>query len=699
MIEEHEEQLANAFRSFTRLERTLRQVVGEALNAYFGMEWDKQIPTTVRENCEAKMQEALKSDLGPEREKNLLTFADFSQLTIIVEYLWEKIFYRWFLEKQFTMGRFEEIRLYRNALMHSVLLPKECPIFISLCQSFIEQLEVGPRETDTVLLIEEKLEDVAYPPQITHLPTTESQSAFYQKVMTVLNEMTGSFEGERDALLEHLDRHLSLCSPVLLEQVRHKFINLPETNSKLQTLASRLPPKKPELPNPKDWKDTKKCFKWAVGSYLPYRYWMITNNQVDDEIEAMSQIYEEWLYNSYPKLLNRPQQFVYGTYQDIVQLLERQTVLWVMIDNLPFFFRATLARHLKENGFRIEKIIRQLSMLPSETTISRKSALIGCLPNQIPEDANEADALLEAWQNRTNQTHILGKLNDFENIDQYQANLFIYIYNWLDKLGHTPSSKDFEREAEIDTALARLISKLRIAMTQLTQIGPATLVISTDHGSTYLPHRGQGLSVPLAAMEDATYQEHRRFIRTSRRDVLNDTEWFYLDKDKFCLHHNYAVARGWRYIGSRPRGYTHGGLSPEETIVPMFICELGKGESELLQLYFEHATDFLRLGRPGKLAIRVRNPYRIPIESLEITLSDFGQTFPPVDVDPQMEAITDALEFTLPPKMTVEEEAVFINITALFTARDQPHSQMTKLRIKVRQLFKTELDDEFGAMF
>ncbi len=697
MHEEHEEQILEAFRFFNRLERTLRQVIGEALSTHFGMEWNQHIPTSIREDCEAKMQEMSQDELEPEREQNLLNYADFNQLKAIIEYLWDDIFHLWFSDQQITTGRLEEVRRYRNALMHTVLQPKDCPVFIDLCRQLIEQLEKTPemfRHTPA-----SPQPAPGYTQKI-GAPTTDEQQIFHQQVSAVLNEMSGLFEGERDALLGYIQTNLRLCTSTLLAQIQHKFANLPDTNKKVHTLTNQLPPEKPALPNPKWGPKTAKWFKWAVNSYMPYRYWMIMNEQVDEELEQISQIYEDWLHKFYPKLLTRPEQFVYGTYKHVGELIEHYRVLWIVIDNLPFFFQGVIAKHLQENGFRIERIDKQLAMLPSETAISRKSALTGRLPSEIPENVKEVNALQETWQTRISKPfQVLEKLSDLENVDQYQVNLFIYVYSWLDKLGHTPDSKDFDREAQVDATLAHLVGKLFTAMTQLTQLGPAKLVISTDHGSTSLRTQSKRLAVPPSAMKDEAYEEHRRFIRVSNKEPLNDVEWFFLDKDAFHLHHNYAVARGWRYVENRPRGFTHGGLSPEETIVPMFTCALGESEFERLQPIYEQATEPLRLGRPGELAIRVRNPYRMPIESLKITLTDYGQSFPPVEIEPQLEAVTEAIEFELPAKITVEQDTIFLNVTVEFKAGGQTHSQMTKLRVKVRQLFKTELDDEFGAMF
>jgi hypothetical protein len=700
MIEEHEEQLLEAFRSFTKLERVLRHMIGEVLSAHFGTQWNGQVPESMRKRIGERMQNASESDLGPEREKGLLEFADFSELVQIVRYFWDDTFHIWFPDEQITFGLFEQVRNYRNALMHSVLLPKHCPIFIGLCQEFIGQLESVSKKT--FVTSSQKPTPVTSTVTTVQVSTTEDQKAFQQKISAILSEMTGLLEGERDALLGCIERNLGLCTQVLLAQVRHKFDNLPETDALIDTLASRLPPEKPRQPDP-GWKsDATKWLKWAVGSYLPYRYWMMTNDQADGEIEAMSRAYEDWLYRSYTKLLRKyPQRFVSGSYLHISKLLKQnKIVLWILVDNLPFFCRPLLMKQLHEHGLKVIDVIKQIAMLPSETFVSRKSALAGRLPSQIPEKVSEVEALLEAWQSRTDKRIVvLEKPQDLENIHQYQAGLFIYVYTRLDSLWHTPAAKDFEREAEIEVGLARLVARLSTAMTQLEQRNPALLVISTDHGSIYLPRCSEELSVPYSAAKDITYEQHRRFIRTSQSDALNDVEWFYLDKDEFHLHHNYAVARGWRYIDSRPHGFTHGGLSPEETVVPMLVCELGEAEFERLQPIYEQATDPLRLGRPGKLAIRVSNPHRLPIEHLEIVLSDFGLTFPPTNVEPQMEVVTEAIDFQLPAKMKVDQDAVFVNLTAQFDVGGQSHSHMTKLRIKIRQLFKTELDDDFGAMF
>jgi hypothetical protein len=428
---------------------------------------------------------------------------------------------------------------------------------------------------------------------------------------------------------------------------------------------------------------------------------MMANGQTDKELEAMSITYEDWLYRSYPELLNKsPERFVFGSYHHINKYLEQnKKVLWILIDNLPLFYLSRLTRQLNDYGFKVVELVRQISMLPSYTEVSRISALAGRLHNQIPKTGIEREIVCDAWQARTKRAVVwLEDLRALENASQYEAELFIYVYGRLDRLWHTPDNKDFNREEEIEAALANFFSKISKSFNKLAQRDPTVLIISTDHGATYLPFGSEKLSIPPSAIKDEAYEKHRRFVSISTKDTLNKAEWFYLDKDIYYLHQSYAIARGWRFIGERMRSFTHGGLSPEETIVPLLVLTSEQTEFERLQPLYEQASEPVRLGRPSNLVIRVRNPYQMTMENLEISLSDFGLIFPAIDVDPEMEAQTSALEITLPSKMRVEQDSIVVNLHARFTTGNQQRSQTAVVIIKVKQLFKTEFDDDFGAM-
>lgn len=698
MIEEHEKLLSEAFLSFTKLERLFRQKIGEVLSKRNGTGWSTQLPESISDRLEKKLQE--KSDLvvGPDRDDNLLNVADFSELVSIVEFYWEYIFVEFFIHKDITMGLFETVRNYRNALMHSVLQPNDCPTFIGFCNDLIVKIEAVP--------LKENFKTTTITTPKTNIPIAQSslsddQKKFRLKISSILIQMTGLFEGELNALLDFVRMNLGLCTPILLEEIQQKFINLPGTNDAIDNLLSKMPPPKPKQPeansfNIKDW------IKWAATSYLPYRYWMMMNDQVDKELEYMSIAFEDWLYKSYPGLIAKnPDKFVFRSSIQINKLLnDNKKVLWVMIDNLPYYYLSRFTKQLNTFGFTINETVRQISMLPSYTGISRKSALAGKLPNQMPEAIDEKTMALDAWENLTKKRIVwFDDSPELENANQYDADLYIYVYGRLDKLWHMPSSKDFHREDEIYAALDIFISKVKKSFEGLAQRDPTVLVISTDHGAIFLPPNCEQLTIPTSAIKDEEFEEHKRFVRISGKESLNKNEWFYLDKDEYYLHQNYAIARGWRSIGIRSRSFTHGGLSPEETIIPLLVCELGKSEFERLQPTYEQVSPAMYPGRAGELIIRVSNPYKNLIENLEISLSDFGLTFPPIDVEPNLQADTTPLKFTLPSKTKIEKERYFLNINSHFKIGEQQRSQTTKLVITVKSIFKTNLDDDLGAIF
>jgi hypothetical protein len=100
-----------------------------------------------------------------------------------------------------------------------------------------------------------------------------------------------------------------------------------------------------------------------------------------------------------------------------------------------------------------------------------------------------------------------------------------------------------------------------------------------------------------------------------------------------------------------------------------------------------------------ELIIRVRNPYDIMIEDMKIFLSEYGLTFPPLNIEPNMEAVTSAIEFTPPRKIETEKDMIFINLIVSFNIYDQPRTQTTKLGIRIKRIFETELDKDLGAIF
>lgn len=691
-----EELLAQAFKRFVLFEKNLRRAMQSDLARRYGPLWPKKIPARTLESCETKREQNLQAGWGPERETTLLNYADFSELAGIIDYCWDAFEVR-FGSKQITLGRLEEIRLFRNALMHSNMQPGDCPRMIDLCDE-LDRRCILPLEE--IRLHEEK------PPEVKILPETAVPDdvlaadrmalEFFEEMKPVLNKMSGKLEGELTALKKYLSLRIARCSSPLLEHVRDKFGDLPCTDVIVDELLEELPPRRPSAPQDR-WR-TKKWISWAVHEYMPYKQWLINHRQSDSILEEQTTRYEEWLYRSYPRMLAHTDKLVFGTYTYVKRELDKgHRVLWALIDNLSCFWSPILIKALLENDLvPSQPPVYQLAMLPSETSVSRTSALLGLLPSQIAAHDIMA-AFRETWRARgVPDVRVISGLDELDEISQYAADLFLFVHNRLDHLAHTPDYQLDDREDEIRFVLSKLASRLSVAVKSLAELSSTKLVISSDHGSTRLYEENKRLKVPPSATEDATYEQHGRFIRTSKLDSVDSCDWFALTADDFGLADDYAVAKGSFFISRRPLGYTHGGLTPEETVVPLLVFE--PGTLPKLDLCFEQISDPIRPGRPQKLSLLVTNPFPLPIEGLEITLPDYGVRFGPLTMEAKTEVATEERNIELPPKIPVEDDVTYVDSTAVFKVAGVSSSQSTKLRLKIRRLYATEMD-EFGEMF
>lgn len=465
-----------------------------------------------------------------------------------------------------------------------------------------------------------------------------------------LSAMSGKVMGEFRALKRCLEENLSDCTRLALEKIRLAFKDLAEAQEELDKLEQKLPPPQPTLPD-ETW-ETDEWIRWGVEQYIPFKKWLIDNNQYSEIAFKTSRLYEEWLYSNYPSFIHHPECLVYGVFKQVDKLLsEGKRVLWLFVDNLPVYW---LPYALK--AFTNHRMVLAcepqytFAMLPSVTSISRKAALAGQLPSQIDVSTYDITAFIESWHKKgVHEVKIVEQVDKLPETVQSPAQIYLLIYNQLDYIAHTPEHRLTNRQFEIETKLNYLAGKVEEAMEILGQLGDACVFVSTDHGSTSLSEKAVKLAVPPSAKLDENFEQHRRFIRIADASALNQHDWFVLSADLFGLPETYAVAKGERFIERKPGGYTHGGLTPEETIIPMIIFQPGSVATELL-LSFAHISEPVRRGRIQSFRLAVDNPFSLAITSLEIFLPKFGIHTKLARIPPTTRGETEELEIRLQEK-------------------------------------------------
>jgi hypothetical protein len=413
-------------------------------------------------------------------------------------------------------------------------------------------------------------------------------------------------------------------------------------------------------------------------------------------------MYEEWLYRNYSNFLQSFDLLIYGAFRYIQSLLEEgYATIWVLVDNLPLFWFQTLSKALVESGFILsekpDNPLYLFSMLPSETSVSRTSGLLGQLPNQI-ESKNFEACFSEQWQNRgVNAVTISTSVDELSEQSAKGANLHLLIYTPLDSLAHLADHEIDDRESEIAFRLGSLASRLSEVLKKLTEVQKTRLVISSDHGSTKMLSEAQRLDLPASAKIDEVFEQHRRFIKVGSFEALNSYEWFFLEANKFGLNDNYAIAKGARYIGTRPTGYTHGGLSPEETLVTLSVWELAQIPQDI-DLVLSHTSQPILRGRPETMSITVRNPFSYPVRNVAVIFPKFGVHFGAKEIPSMTEATLGPMEIQLPARFPVHEGIAYIDMSISYEVAGSTRHQVGELPVYIRELFRTELDG-FDKMF
>ncbi len=516
----------------------------------------------------------------------------------------------------------------------------------------------------------------------------------------VLAKMSGLLLGELRAVRNFAIETLPTFNIFELEELRVKFSHVDGASQLVDEIIAELPPPPPKQPS-EGW-DAIEWIDWARTEYIPYKKWLLDHNRINETAIHQSIMYEEWLYRNYPQFLQSFDLLIYGAFRDIQSLLgQGYIILWVLVDNLPLFWFQTLARALVENGFVLSEKPKNplylFSMLPSETSVSRVSSLLGQLPNQI-EDKDFEACFNEQWQNRGANTVTISRSID-ELCEQCakRANLHLLIYTKLDARSHCPDHEVDDRESEIAFQLDSLAKRLSEVLQNLSEIQKTKLVISTDHGSTKMLPNAGSLDLPASAKLDDVFEQHRRFIRVGSFDALNSYEWFFLEANKFSLNDNYAVAKGDRYIGGRPTGYTHGGLSPEETLVALSVWELAQIPQDV-NLVLSHTSPAILRGRPQTISITVRNPFSYPIRNVVVVFPKFGVHFGAEAIPSRAETALGPSEIQLPARSPVHEGIAYVDMSVSYEVAGSTRHQVEKLPVHIRELFRTELND-FDKMF
>lgn len=379
--------------------------------------------------------------------------------------------------------------------------------------------------------------------------------------------------------------------------------------------------------------------------------------------------YQDWILVNYCKLLKERNHFKLNFVTDVVNvvsqnLLSDKKVVFFVIDALRWDLWRSLEQVLFENCY-LNSIgnTAVFSMLPSTTEISRKSLFGGLtfddlIKQQIQKGIylyNEADTMAKAigyekvkeeqkevtYRSKSDTSkmfkYVLGGIEEFNKALAENPECLALVVPDLDGIWHKVKVQD-----KTINKIGRTIFKDLISDMVNNIIDDDTVIIvATDHGAINCTH-AHNIQLPdtVKFLEDkgiVYIDKHSRFVvicgdpnNKFAQNVydLKDNNWYLIPREKlndFGLSETlkvpgkpiqqvlaYLIPKKHNYYNAIKSGYTHGGLSMYETIVPVSIFK--KGNIDFSDISLKLNAEII----DKKFNIRITNQSSVNVEKIFI---------------------------------------------------------------------------------
>jgi hypothetical protein len=367
-----------------------------------------------------------------------------------------------------------------------------------------------------------------------------------------------------DGTAEELDRWLQANPRGMTHAAAQHLATLPGSagNTTLQRLVRLFAPPSPVS----RWTDLDDSFDQWVNAYAGYIERMFYRRTLPQPGEDPAEPFAKWVKANPTVFFNHPDKG-YFCVAGLVQraLGDGRPVVLVLVDALAIHVaEPALAALQSELGGPPTRLMYSFSPVPTLTEVCKEAILGGSLPEQCT--GNMSQTILRRYGIGTDQLQLASHWQDAERVRvNSKVRLLVYRDNRLDEQLGTFTSYLALRESfgSIIASIARYVRRWTDEF-RYWHNAPPLVVVTGDHGFTFGPKppdeagRGQHRCVALG---DGKPDDSE----------LRDESLTFLDRETFHLRSGYLVARGRGNGNGTMSGWTlsHGGLLPEEVIVPV----------------------------------------------------------------------------------------------------------------------------------
>ena len=543
---------------------------------------------------------------------------------------------------------------------------------------------------------ESEIEDIVT--QITYILNAYQVPATMAEIETLISNMSGYLAIEFETVEKILKNHTAWITADIVNAVNEKFETIQgRVGRRIKTLKGLIQPPFPSQPD-KDW-NLELMVTWATQVYLPYQSWCAANNMMNEDIYRLADEFAQWLYNKWQDIRANSKRMVFNILPNNTDRLKspESINLVLVIDNLWWGLVPIVRDLFQTHGFYLSKVEPYLSMLPSETEISKKCLLAGAPSYNDIDNKTYKNIIEKGWVPYFNDATFQylsdpGKLDD---IGEITGHTYVLNYLAIDKALHMSSDQiGMPHLKYITSLLEGFVETVAAFIDKHALKKKIAIHVLTDHGSTTIP-ADIANDLDLSGFKSTEFTiRSPRYIAVSKEKYCSlPDNWkedcFFLDATEFGNDSYYLSARrGNRFVITDDNFYAHGGLSPEEVIVPHLIFEAVKASLQDLTLLLARYEFRYRKER---IVLEIGNPNDFAIENIRISVINSNIDTDQVTIEVLNGKTKSSVEISAQFKQTVNvNERNNLLLHTRFTCHDEKHEQSVAIPIKMRVMVETK---------
>jgi hypothetical protein len=520
-----------------------------------------------------------------------------------------------------------------------------------------------------------------------------------KKFHELLDEVSGLLEIEFVTIHRLLEEGKIELTDDDIKQIRSKFAPLaqsPYIKNALADLDMLIPCKPPSDPEP-DW-DVAKWLQWVLEEYLPYRYWLENTGQLNDQIGEIANCYAEWFYKNYSDLLFHSEYMAWRSLLNLKDQIKGHSgpVLVIVIDNFNSKFYPDFRSEMQNNGYYEQQVEFCFSLIPSCTEVSKKAIITG---HFAPfQDAGYKDQVENVWEQRLEKkVRYLSNISELREVTQLNHHVYFLNYLPLDIVLHQNENHlGISHTQNVRNYLRILTQDIKAFALRLGVERDLMVVVLADHGSTRIP-RGTVNVIQKKYYQDRTEDGHHRYIAVSDQELNKLPEsvkydCYVIKGEAYDLPHNYLIARRlYRFLPTDNNAYIHGGLTPEETIIPIAIYQPVTITPNALEILLV-SPDKIYVGTKINLCVEITNTNNYSCEDIRIEFHDPNIIAEQANIDQLKRLSRTTIDMAARCPSTADSSTEKINIVISFRFLGQPWEYQKTLSVNIHDPAKTKFD-------